>query len=160
MWAEFNGIPYAYRGLFLQLCTRMSYCNATDIKDSQIISTTKLFAERDIKALGCGIDMYRKGLKKLCECGAIKKLERGTYQINPQYAGKGTWKYNPKLKNGGIENLVAQFNFRDNEVETEFLWADDGEKNEYNDRYRAALGTKSGENATLTQTKKKLKVIK
>ncbi len=67
--------------------------------------------------------MYLNGLKALCDCGAIRKVNRGVYQINPSYAGRGTWKYNPSLKQGGIEKLVATFNFTEGTVDTNAVWA-------------------------------------
>ena len=56
-----------------------------------------------------GDDALCKGLKALVNCGALRKIGRGIYQVNPRYAARGTWHYNSRKKQGGIENLLAAF---------------------------------------------------
>ncbi len=126
MWCEFNGIPVVYRELFLQLAIRMSYANASDVLDSQVVHTGKPTSDSICKALGWTTErMYQKGLKALCDCGAIRRVNKGAYQINPSYAGRGTWRYNARLKQGGIEDLVATFDFVKGTVATSFTWGDE-----------------------------------
>jgi len=128
MWCEFKGVPLSYRHLFLALVMRMSYCNSYDLEKSQLVNTCQPWANALMEECGwTSYDSLMKGLKALTNCGAIRKVGRGIYQINPNYAGRGSWKYNPSLGQGGIKDLVAQFNFRTNEVETKIVWADDGE---------------------------------
>lgn len=150
MWCEFNDIPDRWRNLFMQLVVRMSYCNSTDMTHSQIITVYGLVTEDICKACGwTDKSNVRRGLKVLCECGAIKKVGRATYQINPNYAGRGEWKYNPKLNRGGVEDLVATFNFRDKSVKTNIVWADDGSESEVNDMYRRGLGVKASDETVI-----------
>lgn len=127
MWCEFNAIPEAYRGLFLELVCRMSYCNAADLGGSQLVNTGKPWAEAIMKSLNWKKSMYMKGLSVLCDCGAIRKVGRGVYQINPSYASKGEWKYNPRLERGGVEDLVATFDFAKGTVDAKIVWAATGE---------------------------------
>lgn len=138
MWCEFNGIPAPYRELFLQLAIRMSYCNAADIQNSQLVNTGGPWGESIRKALDWKPAMYQRGLRALCDCGAIRKCGRGVYQINPSYASRGEWKYNPRLARGGVEDLVATFKFKSGEVDTRIVWADDGRDEDEN--LREALG--------------------
>lgn len=125
MWCEFNDIPMGARKLFLELVTRMTYCNMDDLENSQLVNTGKPWSTSIMKALGWKEDMYKQQLRALKNCGAIRSVGRGVYQINPNYAGRGEWKYNPKLKRGGIENLVATFNFKDKTVDTKIIYAAD-----------------------------------
>lgn len=141
MWCEFNQIPQAHRSLFLELVTRMSYCNKTDLGKSQIVCTGGPFADSICAVLGWKNKVsLKKGLKALSDCGAIKRIGRGFYQINPSYAGKGEWKYNPRLDRGGIEDLVATFDFRKGTVETNVVWADDGTNCDINRMMREGMG--------------------
>lgn len=144
MWCEFNGIPLAYRGLFLELVTRMTYCNSARLESSQLVNTGKPWSDDIMSALDWKKTMYQKGLAALCECGAIRKVGRGVYQISPHYAGKGEWKYNPKYDRGGVEDLVAVFDFRDKTVKTSITWASDGSDSD--------LGLKHGETLTAKRT--------
>lgn len=153
-WCEFNEIPLAYRNLFLELVMRMSYCNSEDLQNSQIVYTGVPFSTQIMDALGWKRNMYSKGLKVLCDCNAIRRISRGVYQINPSYAGRGQWKYNPRLRQGGVEDLVATFNFKDKTVDTSILWADDAEDNSINDFYRNMLNTKSNQESVFKIQKK------
>ena len=152
MWCEFNGIPIAYRELFLQLVTRMTYCNSADLGNSQLVNTGKPWSTSIMRALNWKDRMYQKGLKALCECEAIKKVGRGVYQINPRYAGRGEWKYNPRLERGGVEDLVAKFNFKDKSVDTKIVWADDGEDTPMNEAYRQGMGVSAKQETILKST--------
>lgn len=154
MWCEFNNIPTTYRDLFLQLVIRMTYCTSADLRHSQLVHTGTPWSEDIMQALGWKKRMYQRGLKALCDCGAIRKVTRGVYQINPQYAGKGEWKYNPKLQRGGVEDLVTQFRFKDGTVSTTILWADDGQDTELNSMYRTGLGVEPGDQTILKTVNK------
>jgi len=130
MWCEFNGIPECHRALFLELATRMSYCNKTDLGASQIVYTGEPNASAICQAIGWKQkDSLMKGLKALVNCGAIRKLNRAVYQINPSYAGRGEWKYNPRLDRGGVEDLIATFDLRKGTVETQIVWKTTDDEN-------------------------------
>lgn len=151
MWCEFNQIPMAYRPLFLELVTRMTYCDKSDLNRSQVVGTGGPIGKAICKALNwTSRDSLKKGLKALVDCNAIKRIDRGWYQINPQYAGRGEWKYNPRLDRGGIEDLIATFNFRDKTVKTEIVWADDGTENDFNKTMRNGLECKSSDQTVIT----------
>lgn len=140
MWCEFNNIPVRSRNLFYELACSMTYCNAANLRGSQIVYTGEPLASSIMQRLGWKKSMYHTGLKDLCECGAIRKIQRGVYQINPQYAGKGEWHYNPRYQRGGVAELVATFRFADRSVDTNIVWADDGSKDDMSDAYRAMVG--------------------
>lgn len=141
MWCEFNCIPIVYRELFLQLVTRMSYANASDLEGSQLVNTCKPWGDQIMKSLNWKKAMFQRGLKSLCECGAIRKVGRGVYQINPSYAGKGEWKYNPRLERGGVEDLVTLFDFKSGTVKTKIVWGEDGRSvDPLSNVYREGLG--------------------
>lgn len=149
MWAEFNGVPVAYRELFLQLAIRMTYCNSDDLNNAQLVNTGKPYSDSIMSALGWKIDMFKRGLRELSNTGVIKRVAKGVYQINPNYAGRGEWKYNPRLKRGGIEDLKAIFSFKEKMVSTEIIWSDDSNDSEINDIYHVGLNVSSDANSIL-----------
>lgn len=155
MWCEFTGIPTVYRELFIQLATRMTYCNTRDLGHSQLVNTGKPWSDDIMRVLGWKRRMYQKGLRALCDCGAIRQISRGVYQINPMYAGRGEWKYNPKLDRGGIEDLVATFNFRQGTVDTKIVWADDTTDSEINQIYRAGIHANAHDRSVIKETKRR-----
>ena len=149
MWLEMNEIPQAYRGLFLELVGYMTYSYAPDLRKSQTVYTGKPYSESICKRLGWGQKMYEKALKGLVDCGAISRLYRGVYQINPNYAGKGEWLYNPKLSRGGIKDLKATFGLKDKTAEVQIIWADDGADDDFNGMYREGMGVKPSDETVL-----------
>ena len=150
MWCEFNQIPQRWRELFLQLAIRMSYANSNDLENSQTVVVYGMISKSITEACGWkDKSNLRRGLKALCDCGAIKNVGRATYQINPSYASKGSWKYNPKLANGGVEDLIAVFKFKDKSIKTDIIWADDGQDNKFNDMYREGLSVERNDETIL-----------
>lgn len=128
MWCDFRGIPDSYIRLFTEMATRMTYCNSSDLKHSQLVNTGDIFGDELMEACGWKSKVsLKKGLQALCKCKAIKRVSRGIYQINPEYAGRGAWRYNPREDNGGVKDLVATFNFKENSVDTLITWHDDEE---------------------------------
>ena len=153
MWCEFNDVPERWRALFLQVIIRMSYCNSADLEHSQIVTIYGIVTEDICKACGwTDKSNVRRGLKVLCDCEALKKVGRATYQVNPNYAGRGEWKYNPKLQRGGVEDLRATFNFKDRRVDTKIVWADDGSDSELNTLFRDGLSVSKKDEAVLKTT--------
>lgn len=129
-WCEFNQIPLRLRDLFLELIVRMTYADSTNPEESQIVYTGKPTSTSIMKALDLKQSTYNQYLRELRECGAIRNVSRGVYQINPQYAGRGQWKYNPTLQSGGISDLKATFDFVNGTVETKIIWGDDKSSND------------------------------
>lgn len=153
VWCEFNEIPVAYRNFFLELVQRMTYCNSENLENSQIVFTGTPVKEEIMHKVGWkSANMYQKALKKLCDCNAIKKVARSVYQINPSYAGKGAWKYNPREHQGGVKDLIAKFSFKDKLVHTEIIWADDGSDDEISKAHREGLRVKKQDETVLKYT--------
>lgn len=128
MWCEFNNVPEKWRTLFLSLVCRMNYANLNSPTGGQTVYTIGSNAEAIKQECGWKTnDPLYRGLKVLCDCGAIRKIGRGEYQINPQYAGRGTWRYNAKDNQGGIKDIIAKFSFKNKNVETKITWAETNE---------------------------------
>ena len=135
---EFKQFPTQYKELFLQLAMRMSYCNSMDFENSQTVYVTGPNKKAIMDACGwSSVSSLTKGLKALCNCGAIRRVNRTVYQINPEFAGRGSWRYNSKLEQGGIKDIIAKFQFARNEVETQIIF-DDSESDEDDQVYVAA----------------------
>lgn len=126
MWCDFNQIPIKWRELFVQLAIRMTYADASDKSNSggQIVAVGGPIRDDIMSMLGWkNRQTFQKGLRELKNCGAIRMISRGFYQINPSYAGRGLWKYNPSKEQGGIENIKVYFDLKNKEVDTHIEWA-------------------------------------
>lgn len=152
MWCAANQIPMQYRNLFLHLVCRMTYASLNDIEGGQIVTTSGVIGAQIRRELGWKEAMFYKALAALCDCGAIRKVSRGQYQINPAYAGKGEWKYNPTLDRGGIENIIAKFDLKKRSIDTKIFWADDGSSSQMNHDMREGLTGKPDEPSNIVMS--------
>lgn len=109
-----NGIPQRYRLLFLELAMHMSPCDYTDLEQSQIVNVYGKHKKIYMDAMGWKNDSsLKQGLKALCNCEAIRRVDRGIYQINPSYAAKGKWLNARADKNpvfSGLKKLAESYN--------------------------------------------------
>lgn len=160
LWFDAKNIPDKYLKLFISLVCRMTYANPNSLAGGQIVYTIGHTGKAIMEECNWKTkDAFYKGLQALCDCNAIKKLGRGEYQINPEYAGKGPWRYNPKLDQGGIENIIATFNLKDKKVDTKIVWADDGKESEQNKFYREMLDANENDNAILLESTETPEII-
>ena len=103
-------LPAAYRFLFFILAARMGYCDSDDLAHSQLVITGEPYRDEILEIMGWSDrDSLQKGLRALCECNAIRKVSRGCYQINPRFASKGQWKYNPRIPQSNVEGLKKYY---------------------------------------------------
>lgn len=154
MWLDYNRIPVKYRQLFFSLACRMSYAKLTDLGESQIVYVQKPATDAIIEECGWTTkDPLFKGLKALCDAGAIRKVAKACYQVNPSYAGRGEWKYNPRLNRGGVKDLKATFSFADGSVDTNIIYADEGGNDEVDEQLRQNYGVSQKDEAVITATR-------
>ena len=103
-------LPAAYRFLFFILAARMGYCDSVDLAHSQLVMTGEPYRDEIMKIMGwTNRDSLMKGLRALCECNIIRKVSRGCYQINPRFASKGQWLYNPRIPQSNVEGLKKYY---------------------------------------------------
>ena len=140
-------LPAAYRFLFVVLASRMSYCDRDDLEHSQLVITEKPFRDEIMRIMGWGNrDSLQKGLRALCECNAIRKVSRGCYQINPRFASKGQWKYNPRIPQSNVEGLKKYYDDKQAEARKNQEQAEKEKKKEARKNRKKSPGTrKTGE---------------
>lgn len=130
MWMEFYNVPSAYKDLFIALAMNMSPCVSDDLEHSQLVNTGKPYDELYMTSCGWkSKDSLKKGLAALCNCNAIRRINRGVYQINPSFAAKGKW-LDGKDGNtaySGVKRFVAKFDFTDGSVTTDVTYSEDDE---------------------------------
>lgn len=161
MWCNFSGIESpTLQAVFLQLVAHMTYVDLNSEEGGQLVQTGYPVGEQIMKRMGWTTKRaLQKALKELCNFGAIRRVRRGVYQINPAYAGRGEWHYDPKAERGGVDKLVAKFEMAkggDRKVKTEITFSNNGEDNsDFAKAMREGLGIKQNELTSVitTQTK-------
>lgn len=113
-------LPAAYRFLFFILAARMCYCDSDDLAHSQLVHTGEPYRDEIMEIMGwTNRDSLQKGLRALCECNAIRYVSRGCYQINPRFASKGQWLYNPRIPQSNVEGLKKYYDDMQREARRE-----------------------------------------
>lgn len=110
---EFKGGVKSASTLLLNFCEIMSYGSDPDGIDANIVYVNSTFIKNYIKRNHCTRDTYYKQLKSLIDANIIHRIDRGTFQVNPNLVGKGDW-----VKNG-IKRLRATFDYVTGEVTTD-----------------------------------------
>lgn len=130
MICVFQNLPAECAPLMLALASSMTYANINDTEShgGQLVGITQLVRENICKQLNISKTTFFRNIKKLEEANIIRKIggqRSATYQINPEYFGKGLYEYSPQHGYGGIKDLRATFNFSDKKVHTEITYAGD-----------------------------------
>ena len=69
--------------------------------------------------------------------------------------------YDSRSEQGGVKDLVSEFNFVEGTVDTRIVFADDGSPTEYNQKWRNGLDVKAKDKTIFkTIDKKKQSVVK
>lgn len=110
---EFSGGLKSASNLLMDFCQIMSYGSDPDGSDANLVYINAAFIKNYTKRHHCTRDAYYKQLKSLTDANIVKRVDRGTYQVNPNLVGKGDW-----IKNG-IKHLRATFDYVDGTVSTE-----------------------------------------
>lgn len=108
-----KGLRKGLNPVLIALLKHMSYANSDDTTGGQIIIINKFLKETVAKTLGLGIDSINKALTDFTKSGIFKRIAPGTYQVNPDFVGKGEWK--------DIRNIKATFDFGNKTVVAEIV---------------------------------------
>jgi hypothetical protein len=108
-----KGLRKGLNPILVSLLKHMSYANSEDATGGQIIIVNKFLKETIANNLGLGIDSINKALGSFADSGIFKRIAVGTYQVNPDFVGKGEWK--------DIRNIKATFDFANKSVVAEIV---------------------------------------
>ena len=97
-----KGLKNGLNPIFLAF---LPYMRRADIKGKcggQIIFVNKAMKSAIAEKLGLKIDSINKALSEFVKSEIFKRVDVGTYQVNPNIIGKGEW--------NDIKNIRASFN--------------------------------------------------
>lgn len=99
-WMYDNEIPVLHRPLFLELAVRMSPLPIAKLDN--IVRIAGIEGDVICDALGWSQkSSLMKGLRALCDCGAIRRVSKGVYQVSDKYVRSDVIK---DVKNNGTGN--------------------------------------------------------
>lgn len=159
MWLDFSGISSApLQKVFMLLVARMTYTDLGEKEGGQLVQTGYPTSDEIMKTMGwTSRRSYQAALKQLCELNALRRVRRGVYQVNPSYAGKGPWHYDPKAERGGVDKLIAKFQMLKDgskSVETEITFSNNGtDDSDLANSMREGLGINKNDLTSLITTR-------
>lgn len=112
----FKELPKTLNPILIEFLNHMSYANIENEYGGQLIYVNADMKKSIAKRLNLKIDSVNKGLFALNKNGIFKRVGTGTYQVNPNFFGKGEWK--------DVSAIKATFDFNTGEVTTDIKITD------------------------------------
>lgn len=110
-WCIFKDIKGVNLKVLYKILPFMTYA-----ENEQLICFTSYLKKEIAKSLEwaekSALNRFNQELKKMCDAGVLKKIDRDTYQVNPELIGRGAWK--------DINKLRATFNLANGKVTHEY----------------------------------------
>lgn len=103
-----KGVRKGINPIFLAFLEHMSYADSNTKYGGQVIYVNKAMKSTIAENLGLKIDSINKALYELVKNKIFKRVDVGTYQVNPNIVGRGEWK--------DIKNIRAFFDFGSKEI--------------------------------------------
>jgi predicted transcriptional regulator len=112
-----KGVRKGINPIFLAFLEHMSYADINTKYGGQVIYVNKAMKSAIAEKLGLKIDSINKALSELVRSGIFKRVETGTYQVNPNIIGRGQWT--------DIKNIRAIFDFKNREIMADIIHEDE-----------------------------------
>lgn len=102
-WQRDNKIPEEYRSFFICLACNMGNIDLYDFDADcfdtrQAVIMDRGLAERLCGEMGwSGMAQLRRGIRALCDCGAIRRAATGVYEVSKRYASLGARKARKRM---------------------------------------------------------------
>jgi hypothetical protein len=102
-----------FNPILLEFLKHMSYASTSDNIGGQIIYVNSLMKKNIAKRLNITVKRIEQGITQFVKSNIFKRIGTGTYQVNPDFFGKGEWK--------DIKNIKANFDFGKVSVKAEII---------------------------------------
>jgi hypothetical protein len=98
-----KGVKKGFNPIFLAFLEYMSYADTNSKYGGQVIFVNKAMKMNIAETVGLSIVSVNNAITDFVKKGIFKRIDVGTYQINPNIVGRGEWK--------DIKNIRATFDF-------------------------------------------------
>lgn len=103
-----KGVKKGFNPIFVAFLEYMSYSDANSPYGGQIIYVNKAMKATIANKVGLSIASVNSAITDFVKKGLFKRVDVGTYQVNPNIVGLGSW--------ADIKNIRATFDFGNGEV--------------------------------------------
>lgn len=111
---EFKGGILTASNLLLEFAAIMTYDSDGTGETLNLVYINSTFIRNYCTKYDVSRSTYNRQVKSLIDCHIMRRVDRGTYQLNPNLIAKGDW-----IRNG-IKTLRATFDYLTGEVTTDF----------------------------------------
>lgn len=119
--AVFNGVPLNVNPILAEILRRTTY--ADDVSGGHQVVINRAIKKQIAQSLKCSESKINNAITVFVNKDYLRRLDRGLYEINPNYFGKGDW--------GNIRKLRANYDYVEHTVVTE-VTADTLDEEEHN----------------------------
>ncbi len=98
-----KGVKKGFNPIFVAFLKYMTYSDHNDKYGGQTIYVNKAMKEDIAKEVGLSITSVNMAITEFVKSGLFKRVNIGTYQVNPNIVGRGKW--------ADIKNIRATFDF-------------------------------------------------
>lgn len=107
--AIFNGVSLTVNPILAEILRRTTY--ADDKAGGHQVVINRAVKKRIAETLKCSESKINNAITVFVDNHYLKRLDRGLYEVNPNYFGKGDW--------GNIQKLRANYDYTEHTITTE-----------------------------------------
>ena len=140
--ARFKNLQISFNSILNEFLKYTSYANVNDPNGGMLLILNKYLKEQVSKNCGVSLQRVNNAITEFVKKGYMRRIDLGTYQLNPYLFGKGEWT--------DISNIRATFDYGTGEVIADIVRDEEKQLNTATDE----IAKKSYEKLTLLEKKK------
>lgn len=121
-----KGVKKGFNPIFVAFLEYMSYSDSNDDFGGQLIFVNKAMKAAIAKKVGLSLVSVNNAITDFVKKGLFKRVDVGTYQVNPNVVGRGKW--------SDIKNIRATFDFANKEIVADIVKAEEDNMTENQQR--------------------------
>ena len=103
-----KGVKKGFNPIFVAFLEYMSYSDTNNEHGGQLIFVNKAMKAAIAKKVGLSLVSVNNAITDFVKKGLFKRVDVGTYQVNPNIVGRGKW--------SDIKNIRATFDFGNKDI--------------------------------------------
>ena len=112
-----KGVKKGFNPIFVAFLEYMSYSDINSQYGGQIIYVNKAMKAAIAQKVGLSLVSVNNAITDFVKNGIFKRVDVGTYQVNPNIVGRGKW--------SNIKNIRATFDFGNRDVLADIVKAEE-----------------------------------
>lgn len=141
--ARFKGVQISLNPILTECLKYITYASGEESNGGMLLILNKFLKDQIAKKCGVSLQRVNNAITEFVKKGYMRRIDLGSYQLNPFLFGKGEWK--------DIENVRATFDYGTGEVVAEIVKKEEEAINQATDE----ISKKSFEELTELQKKKR-----